>query len=212
MKKELTHEEKKGYKYPSVTTVLGILRKPALEYYFKINSLDFINQESEKAKTIGTALHDAIFNHIERTGIDTETKYPDEVNICIQSFMKFKREHPEIKMTKSELKIEHPKLKYSGTLDCVAEIDGQPAILDWKSGQYKDKDELPIYNESLYQVSAYIKSYEKMFNLKIKKGIVVYFGKDKIGYNFIELDEKKIKKNFEIFKHCLKIYYLQKKK
>jgi len=212
MKKELTHEEKKGYKYPSVTTILGVLRKPQLEWWFKVNTPEFIETETEKAKAIGTAIHEAIFNHIERTGIDTETKYPDEVNICIQSFMKFKREHPEIKMTKSELKIEHPKLKYSGTLDCVAEIDGQPAILDWKSGQYKDKDELPIYNESLYQVSAYIKSYEKMFNLKIKKGIVVYFGKDKIGYNFIELDEKKIKKNFEIFKHCLKIYYLQKKK
>jgi len=212
MKKELTHEEKKGYKYPSVTTILGVLRRPALEFWLKNNTKEFCDAESNRAKEIGTALHDAIFNHIERTGIDTETKYPDEVNICIQSFMKFKREHPEIKMTKSELKIEHPKLKYSGTLDCVAEIDGQPVILDWKSGQYKDKDELPIYNESLYQVSAYIKSYEKMFNLKIKKGIVVYFGKDKIGYNFIELDEKKIKKNFEIFKHCLKIYYLQKKK
>ena len=200
-----------NYKYPSVTTILGVLRRPALEFWLKNNTKEFCDAESNRAKEIGTALHDAIFNHIERTGIDTETKYPDEVNICIQSFMKFKRERPEIKMTKSELKIEHPKLKYSGTLDCVAEIDGQPVILDWKSGQYKDKDELPIYNESLYQVSAYIKSYEKMFNLKIKKGIVVYFGKDKIGYNFIELDEKKIKKNFEIFKHCLKIYYLKRK-
>jgi len=202
-----THEEEKNYRYPNVTTVLGILRKPALEYYFKINSLDFINQESEKAKTIGTDIHSAICQHISRTGINTETKYPNEVNICIQSFMKFKREHPEIKMTKSELKIEHPKLKYSGTLDCVAEIDGLPVILDWKSG----KKDLTIYDEFKYQVSAYIRAYEKTHGLTIKRGFIVVIGKDNIGYNLLEIGEAEIKKAFEIFKHALAIYYLKRK-
>jgi len=196
-----------NYKYPSVTTILGVLRRPALEFWLKNNTKEFCDAESNRAKEIGTALHDAIFNHIERTGIDTETKYPDEVNICIQSFMKFKREHPEIKMTKSELKIEHPKLKYSGTLDCVAEIDGLPVILDWKSG----KKDLTIYDEFKYQVSAYIRAYEKTHGLTIKRGFIVVIGKDNIGYNLLEIGEAEIKKAFEIFKHALAIYYLKRK-
>ncbi|MFH1014152.1 MAG: hypothetical protein V1769_06580, partial [Thermoplasmatota archaeon] len=152
MKKNLpTHEEEKGYKYPSVTTILGILRKVGLEYWLKVNTASFCDAESAKAREIGTSLHEAIQHHIGKTGIGTETKYPDEVGIAIQSFVKFQVENPEIKLIASELVIES-KLGYSGTLDCRAENDGVPVILDWKTGKKK----LTIYPEYHYQIAAYI--------------------------------------------------------
>ena len=204
MKKENVHGV--NYKYPSVTTILGVLRKPNLEWWFKINTPEFIETETEKAKAIGTAIHEAIFNHIEKTGLDTETQYPDEVSICIKSFLKFKKEHPEIKLAQAELQIEHSKLKYSGTLDCIAKINNIPIILDWKS----NKKKLKIYNEHYYQLAAYMEAYEFQHNIEIKKGIIVEIGKDNIGYNLGILENKKLEKAFKIFKHALSIYYLQK--
>jgi len=206
MKKELTHEETKGYKFPSVTTILGVLRKPALEYWMKVNTAEFCDAESNRAKEIGTALHDAIFQHIGRTGIDTTTQYPEEVGICIQSFMIFKQEHPEIKLTASELKIESVKNKYSGTLDCIAEINGTPILLDWKTS----KKELKVYPEHYFQIAAYIRAYEEQHKIEIKKGIVVEIGKDAVGYNIGIIEGDKIDMAFDIFKNCLKIYYKSK--
>lgn len=202
--KEKKHGE--DYKYTSVTTILGILRKPALEYWFKINTAEYCDAESKKGKDIGTALHDAIFNHIERTGIDTTTQYPDEVGIAIKSFMKFKVEHPEIKLKKSEIKIDNDTYRFSGRLDCVAEIDGIPVILDWKS----NKKDLKVYMEHYYQLSAYIKGYEEQNNIKISKGIVVEIGKDNIGYNLGYLENENIDLAFGIFKNAIEIYYKQK--
>ena len=50
--------------YPSVTTILGVLRNIPLEFWFKKNTLEFINKESGKGRTIGTDIHKAIENYI----------------------------------------------------------------------------------------------------------------------------------------------------
>lgn len=196
-----------NYQYPSVTTIIGILRKPALEYYFKTHTPEFIEAEGEKAKQIGTAIHDAIFNHIEKTGLDTETNYPDEVKICVESFLKFKAETPEIKLNRSEILVENDEFKYSGTLDCVGEIDGELVIVDWKTA----KGELKIYDEAKYQVSAYVKAYNETNGTDIKKAVIVAIGKDAVGFARLDLTAEEIDKAFEVFKHAAAIYYLQRK-
>ena len=66
-------------KYPSVTAVLNVLRKPALEWWFKNNTAEFCDAESNKGKEIGSLVHKIIQQHIENEEIEFETEYPDEV-------------------------------------------------------------------------------------------------------------------------------------
>ena len=62
--------------YPSVTEVLGVLRKMGLEMWYKYNTIEFINNESNKGKIAGTDIHKAIENYILTGQATVESSYP----------------------------------------------------------------------------------------------------------------------------------------
>ncbi len=82
--------------FPSVTTVLGVLRKIGLEMWMKYNTAKFCDEASEKGKLIGTQIHEAIENYILKNKVVVETEYGNEVTNVLKGFMLFQREHPEI--------------------------------------------------------------------------------------------------------------------
>ncbi len=197
--------------WPSVTRVLGVLRKIGLEFWFKNNTAQFCNEESKKGKEIGVSIHEAIQNHIERKEVKVETQYGEEVMIALKSFMLFKKQHPKIKLKRSELPLTNEKHKYNGTLDCIGN-DGEVVILDWKTGKCKEKTEPPIYDEYLYQVAAYVYAYNEQEKDSIKKAYILAIAKDKVGYNLREINEKKLQDCFEkVFLPALSIYNYTKK-
>ena len=145
----------------SVTEVLGGLRKIGLEMWFKMNTLEFCNKASGKGKIVGTDIHKAIENYILTGQATVESQYPDEVTCALHSFVKFRKEYPQIKLKWSEQALTSEIHKFNGTIDCIAEIDGTPVILDWKSGEAKQKDAPVIYDEYKYQVAAYVNLYNE---------------------------------------------------
>jgi len=212
MKKQYLHSD-----YPSVTQVLTALRKISLENWFKYNTLQYINEKSGKGKIIGTQIHEAIQKNIEKEKIELETEYPQEVKNAIKSFFLFKKEHPEIKLKKAEIQITSGKYKYNGTLDCLADQGKELILLDWKTGEAKEKDYPPIYSEHIYQAAAYVKGYNEMFKTNIEKAYIAVLAKDKIAYNLndggkLTLNAEIIHRVFkEVFLPALKIYNFQKK-
>lgn len=201
--------------YPSVTEILGVLRKEGLENYFKWNTPDFIKEDSEKAKLIGTQCHEVFQAHIEKTSPEFETQYPDEVANVINSFFKFKNEHPEIKLIKSEIKCTSEIYKYNMTLDCLGYENQELILFDWKSSKCnigkKNESEKPvIYDESLYQISAYVVGYNEQYNTNVSKARIIAFAKDKVEYNMVLLNQEQIIEYFtEVFLSCLKIKWNQ---
>lgn len=192
--------------YPSVTQVLDLLRKPALEMWFKKNTLEFCNRESAKAKEIGTLLHQAIQDHIELIEVKVETSYTDEIMNCLKSFMLFKKECPQIKLHKAEIKLTSESLKVNGTTDCLGN-DGEEAIFDWKSGKCGDDIKPPIYDEYIYQTSAYVQLYNEVNKANIKKAYILSLAKDKVGYNLKEIGETEIVDSFNnVFLPLLKVW------
>jgi len=197
--------------YPHVTSILSILRKPGLENWYKTNSAEFCNAESEKGKTIGTLIHKVIQNHIEKEKIEFETEYPDEVNNALKSFFKFKKEHPEFELKKAELSIVNEKYRYCGHLDCLAKEKNKPVILDYKTGKAKENDSPIIYPESIYQISAYVKAYNNI-NLKgnVDRAYILSLAKDKIAYGLLLISKEVLDEVFnEVFLPCLKIWQYQ---
>ena len=194
--------------YVSVTGVLGVLRKPALEWWFKINTAKFCDEKSAKGKEIGTQIHNVIQSYIETGKAKIESEYAEEVTNALKSFMLFRKENSEIVMKKAETALTSEQYKFNGTIDC----EGEGLIIDWKTGEKKDKEKPTIYDEYLAQVSAYVYLWNEVNKTNIEKAIIVAVAKDGIAYNLYSMDKAQIDLCFnEIFLPALKIFYAQKK-
>ncbi len=193
--------------YVSVTQVLGVLRKPALEWWFKVNTAAYCDEKSAKGKEIGTQIHNVIQSFIETGKAKIESQYPDEVTNALKSFMLFRKENPEIVMKKAEIPLTSEQYKYNGTVDCKGEM----MIIDWKTGEKKEKEKPTIYDEYLTQVSAYVYLWNEVNKTNIEKAIIVAVAKDGIAYNLYSMNKQQIDLCFnEIFLPALKIFYAQK--
>ncbi len=208
-------EAKRNYEntFPSVTEILGVLRKIGLENWFKYNTTKFCNEESEKGKIIGTQIHEGIHSFIQSGEIKVKTEYSEEVTNALKAFVQFRKDNPKIKLSNSEIKMTSLKYHYNGTLDCIAEEEGMLILLDWKTGNAKKKEMPDIYDEYKYQVAAYVFAYNELNNANINKAVILSLAKDKIIYNKYEMQEKEIEDCFnEVFLPALKIWQYQHRK
>lgn len=205
------HRAYENNSYPSVTTILGVLRKIGLENWFKFNTLAFINKESEEGKLIGTQIHEAIQQHIEQEEVRIETEFAEQVTNALKGFMQFKKDHPEIKLKKAEMKLTSEKYGFNGTLDCIGKIGEELVLLDWKTSKCKAKEKPDIYEEYKYQVSAYTKAFNETQEGQVTKVFILSLAKDKVAYNFEEIQMADIEEMFErVFLPALSIYNYQK--
>lgn len=209
--------------YVSVTEALGVLRKIGLEMWYKWNTAAFCDAKSKAGREAGTDIHALIERHINLESLTIETKYPEEVKTALKSFFLFKKENPEIKLKFSEIQGTSEINKYNFTIDCTAEKDGELFIADWKTGEclktdkktgeVTDKGKPTIYDEHLYQVSAYVKGYNELMGTDIQKACIVCFSKDTVAYNMQWLSREEIEEYFnEAFLPALTIAKLQKRK
>ena len=199
--------------YPSVTTILGVLRKISLEMWFKWNTAAFCDKESNEGKTIGIQIHEAIQQHIDKEEVKIETQYGEQVMNALNAFMLFKKEHPEIKLKRAEMQLTSEDFGYNGTLDCIGKIGKELVLLDWKTSKAKDKDKPEIYDEFRYQVAAYVSAFNETQEGKVIKAYILVLAKDKIVYNLEEIPMDEINAMFaEVFLPALRIWKYQHKK
>ena len=99
-----------GTLVPGVTTVTGLLNKPALVIWANRLGLEGINTNDyvDKAAKIGTLIHYLVECHITK-------KTPE--------------------LYGNELQLVSEKYKYGGSMDFYAKVDGELEILDFKSGK-----------------------------------------------------------------------------
>ena len=196
--------------YPSVTEVLNVLRKPALEIWYKINTPQFIKAESAKGLAVGRTIHESIENYISTEEVRMQTDFPDEVTFALKSFALFHKENKSIKLKEAicELPLTSELYKFNGTIDCIP----YPLILDWKTGKAKDSEVPPVYDEYKTQTATYVKLYNENNEKKINEALVVPIAKDKVAYNIYRMKEKEIDERFnEIFLPAFTILNYQKK-
>jgi hypothetical protein len=196
--------------YPSVTEVLNVLRKPALEMWFKVNTIKFCNDESKKGKLIGKQIHEVIEEYIRTGEASIESEYATEVSNALNSFMMFCGDHKDVKLEVAELSLTSDMYGYNGTIDVVS--DG--LIVDWKSANCKELTEPKIWDEWLYQVAAYVYLYNcNNSDTTVERAMIVAIAKDKIAYNKYVMEKDEIEECFEhVFWPALRIRKYQKRK
>ena len=122
----------------------------------------------------------------------------EQLQNSIKAFLKWENEN-NVQWLESEKKIYSKQYEYAGTLDAEAMVNGELAIIDFKTSN-------GIYDEYCLQVSAYKQAREEETGQDYKKCFIVRIGKDG------ELEVKEIKeldRHFKAFLGCLEIYKWQ---
>jgi len=117
MRKEKVHGE--NYLYSSVTQILSERRKKNLEFWFLYNTPEFCKAEGTKGREAGTSIHKLIEQTIRGEDIEVDTEYEKEVTIGYESWLLFKKEHPEYTFEETEIQFDCDEHKFSGQIDCT---------------------------------------------------------------------------------------------
>lgn len=202
----IRYKTKDGKVVPGVTTVLGILNKPALLHWawdLGIKGIDYRKFRDDKAD-IGTLAHYLIMCHLQGVKPDTSdysANQIDKAENAVISFYEWEKSHKH-KPVLIEQPLVSEKYGYGGTCDLLTEVGNELWLVDFKTGK-------GIYDEMLYQCSAY-------WQLILEAGYTPTSARIlRIGRDESEGFEEKIMTNhadrLQLFLHCLDVYNLQKK-
>ena len=197
--------DKNGKLLPGVTTILGVLNKPALVPWANGLGLQGINVREyvDVLALIGTIGHEMICCH--NRGVNFESNgYPedliDKAENCYLSYLAWEKQH-KVWPILCEAALVSELYGYGGTIDMLAKVDGVDTIVDYKTGK-------AIYPEHIYQVAAYRNLLEENGHF-VSDVRILQIGRDE-NEGFSEKVVSSTTKEFMLFEHCLSIYKLQK--
>ena len=150
-----THQAYKktdGTRVAGVTTILGMLAKPALIHWawnLGCKGEDY-RKVRDKAASIGTIGHYLIECHLKKVEpeLDNYSKSDiDKAETAFLAYLDFERVH-HVEIIESEIQLVSNKYGYGGTVDCYAKLDGKIALIDFKTSN-------GVWPEMRCQVAAY---------------------------------------------------------
>jgi len=154
-----------GNKYPSVTTVTGLLKKQSIIAWRKRVGEEEANRISSTAARRGTRIHSLAEKYLLN-----ETVNPDMFDI--EMWNKFKpilHNINNIYALEQSLFSDH--LEVAGTVDCIAEYNGKMSVIDFKtSKRIKERDNIHDY---FMQCSAYAVAFEEMTKIPVPQIVIL---------------------------------------
>ena len=159
------YETPSGKRYPSVTSVTGLLGKEAIIAWRKRVGEAEANRISTRAANRGTRIHslcESYLNneHVEPDIFDAETW---------SSFKPVLTKVNNIHCLETPLYSDH--LQVAGTVDCIAEYEGKLAVIDFKtSSRVKRRDDIHNY---FMQCSAYAVAFEERTGISVPNIVIL---------------------------------------
>jgi len=156
-----------GTDYPSVTTVLSILSEEAIQAWRKRVGEDVANQIGHRASNRGSAVHDIIERYLKNE--DTSDCLP-HIKQSLQNLRPI-LDRSIGKIFGLEVALFSRHLGLAGRCDCIAEWNGVPSIIDFKtSKRVKKKEKISNY---FAQASAYSIMFEERTGMAIPNTVIV---------------------------------------
>ena len=156
-----------GNQYPSVTSVLSIINEDKIAAWRQRVGEEEANRVGHRASSRGTSVHSIL----ERYLLNEDTsEFLPHVKQSLQNLRPIlDRSIGKIFGLESALFSRH--LGLAGRVDCVAEFDGVPSIIDFKTSRYpKKKEMVPNY---FAQASAYAIMFEERTGLPITNTVIL---------------------------------------
>ena len=162
-----TYSTPDGTKYPSITTVLSILSEDSIRAWKKRVGEEEANKISTKASGRGTAVHEIIESYLNN---ETTEKYMPHIRQSLENVRPILDERLG-KIYGLEVPLYSAHLGLAGRVDCVAEFDGVPSIIDFKtSKRVKKKEWISSY---FAQMAGYAVMWEERTGRPITNTVVI---------------------------------------
>ena len=170
--------------YPSITTVLGVrkAKQKGLQEWRERVGNDVANHIMRTAASRGTAVHLMCEDFLNNIEVTQEGR--DFLPWCLFSQLKpvLKTSINNIYAQECGLWSEHYRV--AGRVDCIAEYNGIPSIIDFKTSRSERKDD---YNLEYYiQASAYAEMFEERTGIEINQIVILVVTEDGAIQEFIK--------------------------
>jgi len=156
-----------GTKYPSVTSVLSIINEQAIQAWRKRVGEDVANQVGHRSSARGTAVHSIVERYLKN---EDTTEFLPHIRQSLQNLRPFLDRHiGRIFGLETALYSRH--LGLAGRCDCIAEWDGVPSIIDFKtSRRVKKRENITNY---FAQASAYAIMFEERTGIPVPNTVIL---------------------------------------
>lgn len=157
-----------GVKLPSVTTVVGAMKKGSIMEWRNAVGPDEANRVSRAASGRGNRLHNLAEKYLKNDPIDWRQEMPDST-VMFRSLIPHMSRINNIHYIEQALWSE--TIGMAGRVDLIAEWDGVLSVIDWKtSGKVKTLQDIPDY---LAQCVAYAAMYQEHVGTSIDQIVIV---------------------------------------
>ena len=154
-----------GEKYPSVTSVTGLLNKESIKKWRKRVGEEKANKISTQAARHGTSAHQLFEDYIRNDNF--EEKFKSAMPTTQQAFISVEKLLNQIGTVHAlEAPLYSHELQLAGRVDCIAEWEGKLSVIDFKTSA-KPKNPEWITNYFI-QETAYAKMFEELTGKEVE--------------------------------------------
>jgi len=156
-----------GSQYPSITTVLSLLTEDSIAAWRKRVGDDEANRIGHRASSRGTQVHAIIERYLKN---EDTTDYLPHIRQSLENLRPI-LDRSIGKIFGLETPLYSRYLGLAGRCDCVAEWEGVPSIIDFKTSRRpKKKQQVPNY---FAQMSGYAVMFEERTGMPIVNTVIV---------------------------------------
>ena len=182
------YETPDGNKYPSITTVLSVRNKQGLMEWRKRVGDDVANYVARTAAARGTKVHQMCEDYLNNMHRDFPEKWEEHkknfLPWCLFNQLRDVALHKLNNIYAQEAGLYSDKYKVAGRVDCIAEYDGTPSIIDFKTSSKERNDD---WNESYYiQGSAYAEMFGERTGIEISQVVILVVTEDGTVQEFVK--------------------------
>jgi hypothetical protein len=203
-KAHIRYKTADGTRVPGVTTVLGVLAKPALVKWANNLGLQGIDSTRyvDVLAGVGTLAHALIHGHLTGRDVDTEGYSQQDIDLAENAFLSYlewEKSHT-LETLLAEAPLVSESHRFGGTVDWFGLLDGVPTVVDFKSGR-------AIYDDHVYQLAAYWNLIMASHSI-VARGRILQVGRtEDEGFSERVITEPGLYWN--VFEYCLMLYRLQ---
>jgi len=156
-----------GGNYPSITTVLSLINEEAIAAWRKRVGEDEANRIGQRASSRGTQVHAIVERYLRN---ENTTEYLPHIRQSLENLRPI-LDKSIGKIFGLETPLYSRHLGLAGRVDCVAEFDGVPSIIDFKTSRWpKTKEKVPNY---FAQMTGYAIMFEERTGMPITNTVIV---------------------------------------
>jgi len=162
-----TYNDPDGNSYPSITTVLSILNEESIAAWRKKVGDEVANKVSTQASGRGTLVHEIVEKYLKN---ESTTDFLPHIRQSLENLRPI-LDSSIGRIFGLETPLFSRHLGMAGRVDCVAEFEGVPSIIDFKTSRRpKTKDKIPNY---FAQMSGYAVMFEERTGMPIVNTVII---------------------------------------